>query len=311
MQQFSTDNVAPSHRFSYWKEAVCASFVPLEVECDAQATFRSELQLRPVAGFDLITVRGSTQQVRRSHRLIDADDSECLIVMAQAQGDGVASQGDNEAWLRPGSLTLLDSRRPYTLAFPGNFEQAVLKVPLAQLERRGAVGWTRRAPPLRTDSRLCALAHHAISALAVERAAVSALVLGSVALDLLVLALGEASDATIEPAPRMHTLRVTWAQAHIASSLSDPTLSPAQVARAQGVSLRLLQRLFARQGMQLAEVIAEQRLLRCRAILQDPAQAGRPITDIALAWGFNDPGHFAKAFRRRFGHSPSEARASA
>jgi hypothetical protein len=40
MQHFSTDDVAPSERFSYWKEAVCASFVPLEVECDARGVFR-------------------------------------------------------------------------------------------------------------------------------------------------------------------------------------------------------------------------------------------------------------------------------
>ena len=311
MQHFSTDDVAPSERFSYWKEAVCASFVPLEVECDARGPFRSELQLRPVAGFDLITVHGSAQQVRRSRRLIDADDGECLIVMAQANGDGMALQGDSEARLRPGSLTLLDSRRPYTLRFPGGFDQVVLKIPFAQLERRGASRWTHRAPPLRGESRLCALAHHAISALAAERAAANALMLGSVALDLLVLALGEVSDTGLDPPPRMDALRVAWARAHIASSLGDPALSPAQVARVQGVSLRLLQRLFARQGLQLAELIAEQRLLRCRAVLQDPAQAGRPITDIALAWGFNDPGHFAKAFRRRFGCSPSEARASA
>jgi AraC-like DNA-binding protein len=137
------------------------------------------------------------------------------------------------------------------------------------------------------------------------------LVLGSVALDLLVLALAEAGDPGGDPPPRMHSLRVAWARAHIASSLSDPALCPAQVAQVQGVSLRLMQRLFALQGPQLAEVIAEQRLQRCRAALQDPAQAGRSITDIALAWGFNDPGHFAKAFRRRFGCSPSQARASA
>ena len=310
VQHFSTDAVAPSQRYSYWKEAVCSTFVSLDVRCDERLPFQSELTVRPVAGFDLITVRGSAQQVGRGSRLIDADGSECLIVMSQSRGTGVASQGEHESRLCPGSLTLLDSRRPYALGFPGEFEQTVLKISLTRLARHGNPALAGRLPLIDSESRLGALARHAINALAAERNPSNALVLGSMTLDLLVLALGDAADDAIDPPARMDSLRVAWARAHIAASLHDPSLGPASVASAQGVSLRLLQRLFARQGLQIAECIAELRLQRCRAALQDPAQAGRSITDIALAWGFNDPGHFSKAFRRRFGGSPSHARHS-
>lgn len=312
MLHFSTDTVAPAQRYSYWRDAVCSTFVPLDVQCDSRLPFHSELSVRSTAGFDLIAVRGSAQQVRRSSRMIDADGSECLIVMAQHQGEGVAlQQGGSPVRLYPGSLALLDSRRPYTLEFPGGFEQTVLKLPWAQLARHAGPALARRTPALPQQSRLGALAHHAIGALASEPNPVNALTLGGVVIELLVLALGEAGDAATDPPARMQALRVAWARAHIASSLHDPALSPAGVARAQGVSLRLLQRLFARQGQQLAECIAEQRLQRCRAALQDPSRAGHSITEIALDWGFNDPGHFAKVFRRRFGCSPSQARRSA
>ena len=311
MRHFSTDAVAPSQRYSYWKEAVCSTFVPLDVECDRRVPFHCELSVSPAAGFDLITVRGCAQLVRRDRRSIGADRSECLIVMAQSRGEGVARQGDHESRLFPGSLTLLDSRLPYSLQFQGDFDQAALKVPLDLLVRHGGPRLAHRVPSIHAQTRLGALAHHTINALAAERSPTNALILGAMALDLLVLALDDADDVGVEPPIRMDTLRVTWARAHIAASLHDPDLSPASVASAQGVSLRLLQRLFARQGLQIAECIAEQRLQRCRAALQDPAQAGRAITDIALAWGFNDPGHFAKAFRRRFGMSPSQSRHSA
>ena len=311
MQHFSTDAVAPSQRYSYWKEAVCSTFVPLDVRCEKRLPFQSELYVRPVAGFDLITVRGSAQQVHRGRRLIDTDRSECLIVMSQSRGTGMATQGERESRLNPGSLTLLDSRRPYTLGFPVDFEQTVLKVPLTQLARHGSRAVASRVPAIDAQSRLGALAHQTINALAAERSPSKALILGAMALDLLVLAMGDAGDDVAEAPARMETLRVVWARAHIAASLHDPAMGPASVASAQGVSLRLLQRLFARQGLQIAECIAEQRLQRCRAALQDPAQAGRSITEIALAWGFNDPGHFSKAFRRRFGISPSQSRHSA
>jgi AraC family transcriptional regulator, positive regulator of tynA and feaB len=311
VQHFSTDAVAPLQRYSYWREAVCSTFVPLDVRCDKRLPFQSELYVRPVAGFDLIAVRGSAQQVRRGSRLIDTDRSECLIVMSQSRGTGVATQGERESRLHPGSLTLLDSRRPYTLQFPADFEQTVLKVPLTQLARcGGGRAIASRVPSIQAQSRLGALAHQTIKALAAECSPSNALILGTMALELLVLALDDADDDGVEPPARMETLRVTWARAHIAASLHDPALGPASVASAQGVSLRLLQRLFARQGLQIAECITAQRLQRCRAALQDPAQAGRSITDIALAWGFNDSGHFSKAFRRRFGISPSQSRHS-
>lgn len=311
MQHFSTEAVAPSQRYSYWKEAVCSTFVPLDVRCDERSSFQSELTVRPVAGFDLITVRGSAQQVHRGSRLIDTDRCECLIVMSQSRGTGVATQGERASRLNPGSLTLLDSRRPYTLEFPVDFEQTVLKVPLTQLAQHGSRAAADRVQAIDARSRLGALAYQTINALAAERNPSHALILGAMALDLLALALNDAGDDVAESPARMETLRVIWARAHIAASLHDPAMGPASVASAQGVSLRLLQRLFARQGLQIAEYIAEQRLQRCRAALQDPAQAGRPITDIALAWGFNDPGQFSKAFRRRFGISPSQSRRSA
>ena len=106
----------------------------------------------------------------------------------------------------------------------------------------------------------------------------------------------------------MATLRVRWAKAHALEALRDPDLSPKRIAERQGVSPRLLQRLFAAERSSLADFIAEQRLLRCERELRDPLHSARSITDIALSWGFNDASRFAKVFRRRFGESPREMR---
>ena len=46
-----------------------------------------------------------------------------------------------------------------------------------------------------------------------------------------------------------------------------------------------------------------------RDSLCDPALAARSISEIAVAWGFNDAAHFSRAFRARFGRSPRELRA--
>ena len=48
-------------------------------------------------------------------------------------------------------------------------------------------------------------------------------------------------------------------------------------------------------------------LQRAAALLRDPA---RPVAQIAVSVGYNQPAQFAKAFRRRFGTSPTAWRAA-
>ena len=56
------------------------------------------------------------------------------------------------------------------------------------------------------------------------------------------------------------------------------------------------------------QYIQEQRLTRARDQLRQPASK---ITAVALACGFNDPSQFSRAFRKRFGITPSAYRADA
>jgi AraC-like DNA-binding protein len=50
--------------------------------------------------------------------------------------------------------------------------------------------------------------------------------------------------------------------------------------------------------------------LHARALGADGVPA-HSITEIALSTGFNNPAHFSRVFKARFGMSPSEYRASA
>jgi len=90
---------------------------------------------------------------------------------------------------------------------------------------------------------------------------------------------------------------------YLETNLRDPDLSPDRVAAHFGVSTRSLQILFARQGMTASEWIRQRRLDACRNALQckTPRQT---ITEIAFTWGFNDPSHFTRLFRQRFGIAP-------
>ena len=90
----------------------------------------------------------------------------------------------------------------------------------------------------------------------------------------------------------------------IEAHLAEPGLSPADVAAAVGLSVRHLQRLFARNGTTAAEWIRERRLEHCRSDLCDPRFSRKSITEISFLWGFSDSAHFSRSFKTRFGASP-------
>jgi AraC family transcriptional regulator, positive regulator of tynA and feaB len=97
-------------------------------------------------------------------------------------------------------------------------------------------------------------------------------------------------------------------KAAIESRLFDPALTPSRAAAAAGISIRQANALLAREGTSLERHILERRLQRCRAALEDPAQARRTIAEIAFAWGFASASHFSHRFRERFAATPTEHR---
>lgn len=99
------------------------------------------------------------------------------------------------------------------------------------------------------------------------------------------------------------------AQALIRRSFGSPYLSPETISRRLGCSRAHLYRLFARRGLTVAGCPREVRLERCRAALA-AAAPGEKVADIAFRCGFDNPVHFTRLFRQRFGMRPGEARAA-
>ncbi len=49
----------------------------------------------------------------------------------------------------------------------------------------------------------------------------------------------------------------------------------------------------------------------CDALLKDPQNGRRAISEIAYEWGFGDQAQFSRNYRAEFGRTPSETRAAA
>lgn len=93
----------------------------------------------------------------------------------------------------------------------------------------------------------------------------------------------------------------------IRARLSDPGLTPASLAQTIGVSRSVLYRLFEPQGG-VALYVRNCRLAEAHRAICDIHETRR-LYQIAEACGFSSSQEFSRAFRSRYGYSPSEARA--
>ncbi len=76
-----------------------------------------------------------------------------------------------------------------------------------------------------------------------------------------------------------------------------------------GISARYVHKLFAASSTTFSSYVVAKRLEHIRSDLLSPACRNQPISNLAYRWGFNDLSSFNRAFKSRFGCSPSRFRA--
>jgi AraC-like DNA-binding protein len=102
------------------------------------------------------------------------------------------------------------------------------------------------------------------------------------------------------------TVLLERARRFVSANLYSPELGAETLRRALGISRTRLYRLFEPTGG-VMNYIQHRRLLGAHAALANQDD-GRRILDIADEHGFSDGADFSRAFKRKFGYSPSEVR---
>jgi AraC-like DNA-binding protein len=136
----------------------------------------------------------------------------------------------------------------------------------------------------------------------------SARALAGVVLELLGALLAEQLGMSAQTDREPHEALFARVCTFVEARLTDPELSPREIANAHHVSLRSLQVLFQRKGTTVAKWIRQRRLERCRLDLLDPTLERLPVHAIARRWGFVNDSHFNRAFRTELGISPAAYR---
>jgi transcriptional regulator GlxA family with amidase domain len=95
------------------------------------------------------------------------------------------------------------------------------------------------------------------------------------------------------------------------ANLGRGDLSADALAARHGITARYLRMLFENEGTSFSEFVLGQRLLRAHRMLCAPLHLDRAVGSIAFECGFGDISYFYRAFRRKYGDTPSDVRQAA
>ena len=136
------------------------------------------------------------------------------------------------------------------------------------------------------------------------------LIVGRQLVDLLALAIQSDERVLTSGNSTVRTAHLARIESFVRRHIDDPDLGPEEVAAGCGISVRYLHELLRDTNTTLGQWIRDTRLQAAMEDLKNPADR-RAIGEIAYARGFTDQAQFSRAFRARFGLSPSEARGRA
>ncbi len=309
--RIACDRVEPARRIEYWREMISSSFVSLDCEVPRSDDFSGSVSNGELRDVQVSRVVAGAQRVARTPARIRQSPEDFFLLSFQLRGNGRVVQGERDALLGPGDFALYDCTRPYRLLFDQSFEQIVLRLPRVLLSRRMARPERVTAIPFRSGRASANLAFGFVAGLANELpslAPATQAVFHQALVDILVGTLAEpmGEDHGRAPSSR-HALRQRICQ-FVEDHLAEPDLDCRRIADAHGISSRYLSKLFAEEDLHLSEWLWTRRLDRARAAIEASTSTGLSITRIAYEWGFKDPAHFSRAFKARFGRSPSELR---
>ena len=311
MQRVSTENVPERERLAYVHDFIARHwagmrFAPLAAAADLRID---------ISVFDLPDAVG----IARAHYppivgsrprdlLSDGRDNYTLAIVSEDHE--IAVDGRRGFTVKGGDLMLVNEATCFEVRHPRaatvevvslGWSQLAARVPRLDLEpfycipssAQGAswfVGYAnllRQAPPQGDAARQTAANHiH----------------------DLLALVLDDFVQGGTERNERgIRAARLELIKKDVLDRVRDPSLTIGSVASRQGVTPRYVQQLFERDGTTFTNFVRDSRLALAYRRLEGPDRMS--VAEIAYECGFADLSNFNRAFRRRYGVTPSGVRA--
>lgn len=293
------------------REEVCRNFCQLDIEPSVTGYLECKVEIVQVGSFSMGATSGSSGRFLRTRPMVSDGCDDFVLITAMADRL-VAQQNGTVVELRQSEMCLLEMNADGAVGLDDGNRFTAIRIPRRELLSLCPTAEDMIIRPLRQEPGIRTLIqrYHALSVAAAasldpEAQQVTARHMA----DLIALLLRPGDDdARIIYQTGTAAARLQVIQSQVTASLHDNALSITSIAERNSLSPKQVQRLFERTGTTFAEFVLEQRLLYARRLLRNPGAHLQKITTIAYTAGFGDVSYFNRAFRRRFGMTPSEWR---
>lgn len=305
---FDAASLPAQDRASAWAGAMRRLQLPFAEPAQNDGAVGTVRAITTPMGFEFALVTGGPQTIAGSIPGAAAGLWLGLLV----EGTAWLETRETQVQLSPETLIYGATGVDASLRFDGPFRQLFLRIPSVAIDARMLAPLARKVsiiePGTIVRHALLALLHSVYASLEQDRPGGLAPI-ETALIELIVPIITHSGGVAAKGG--MAALRVRQFERicrMIESQLGDPEMTVQTIARAEGVSVRYLQQLFARSGQTVSAYVKARRLERARADLINPLHIQLNISEIGFRWGFNQSAHFSRTYRERFGEAPRQTR---
>lgn len=296
-----TAKVSWRDRVALWTDALTAVCGPLHTE-PLGATLDGAMTFGAIGRLQIGHIAASCHRIGLTPELARAERHPVAKVIVQTAGVSVYEQRGERVALTPGDGLVYDVSQPHAITSTEATEHFVVIVPHDLVAGRGVRLDRLSAQRFSTRTGVGRLAADLIHSTFGELATISPACEDDLAAALLNLMFLPLPNETAHAGDALR-YRI---ESYIRDQIRDPELSIDQIACALRCSKRYLHMAFAACDRSITDHIWATRLDGCRGDLA--RRTDQTISEIAFAWGFSSSAHFSRAFRKRFGVTPSAFR---
>ncbi len=296
VMQFDPASVAPEQEFEVFHDTTAPLFATSPI--DDASMFRMRATDYLVDDLLVSRIEPGPHTLRRSAQHLADGTTDWISVQIHHRGGMRGEAGRNSSLdFGPERIGIVDFSKPFA-AWSSGGPSTWVGLPRSRVEHADRLGAVRT---IDCSSLRGQVLHAAIADLWAQLPSAAATDAGDLA-----AGIADTLNRALDPdgyTPSDNDLRVAM-ETYIQDHLSDLDLGVDQLRAGFHCSRSSVYRAFEPHGG-VAHYIREQRLLRCFHELSRPTKMPRRVGDVATRWGFENPSHFNRMFKSKFGLPPS------
>jgi AraC-like DNA-binding protein len=305
---YSSYELPSRDRIPIWNDVVWRNYVPLQIKIAPHDDFAGQVALTQLGGVRVVTSGSRAQCISRTPKLIAQDNEEYLMLGLQLKGSAIIEQHARQAQLQSGDFVFWDTRRPYIINFPNDWEMAVFQFPRSSFTFSSKSFDSFTALTFHGQKGVTQIASRLLMGIADEaryQTFEHDTPLLEHTLGILVFCIGhKLTDCDLPP--NYNDVLLRRISNYISANLQNPQLSAIEVAQAHGLTLSQLYRVFQSQHSTVGDYVRQRRLDRIKFELINPASRHLTIAALARKWGFLDTPHFNRVFKAQYKVTPQQ-----